>query len=273
MKLILAILIVFSSITQYAPEVIAQTKKPATTRRQAQPTRKPRSRKKPVYVPPKPPRRLTPVSGRRRGMGSRNNCPAVPIPLTALAPFEQKQEVSRQLNKTSRSNTGVVGGLTTLEKPKFLFYVPYTKNFANLSAEFSLIDSKGEDFHRIKTELPAKPGIVSISLPETKSLKVGETYSWFYQVRCSKNSASIPVFVEGYIQRTNLNYSIAKQLSSTTDKQQKTIIYAEKGLWFDALNMLAQLRQSSNNTSLEADWQSLLNSVNLDKISTVPLVD
>ncbi len=68
MKLILTILLILSSIIQYAPQAIAQTKKPLTTQKPVkQPSKKPQSHKKPsrkpVFVPPKPPKGLTSIPG------------------------------------------------------------------------------------------------------------------------------------------------------------------------------------------------------------------
>ena len=272
-KLILTISIILSGITQHAPQVIAQTQKPTVTKKPSQPATKPPSSKKTpsqtVYTP-KPPKNLTPISGRRTGMGSRDSCPAVNIPLTALAPFQQQQQLS---TKTNKSSIGIVGGLTTLEKPSFLFYVPYTQNLTGSNAEFSLLDSKGTDVHRIKTALPPKPGIIKISLPNTVSLQLGQTYQWYFKVRCNGQKASLPMYVEGYIQRSNLDSRVTEQLKTAANPQQKATIYAKEGIWFDALNMLAQIRQSSQNASVEEDWQSLLRSVNLDGIATAPLVN
>lgn len=274
-QLILTISIILSGITQYAPQVIAQTQKATVTKKPSKPATKPPSSKKTpsqtVYTP-KPPKNLTPISGRRTGMGSRDSCPAVNIPLTALAPFQQQQQVS---TKTNKSSIGIVGGLTTLEKPSFWFYVPYTtQNLTNSSAEFSLQDSEGTDIHRIKIAVPANPSIIRISLPNTvKSLEVGKTYRWYFKVRCNGQKASLPVYVEGYIQRSNLDSRVTEQLKTAANPQQKATIYAKEGIWFDALNMLAQIRQSSQNASVEEDWQSLLRSVNLDGIATAPLVN
>lgn len=263
MKSILTILLILSSIIQYAPQAIAENKKPPTTQKPAkqQPSRKPGSPKtpsrKPVFVPPKPPKGLTPIPGRKTGMGSRDNCPAVSIPLTALAPQTQQQ---------NKSNTSIVGGLTSLERPNFFFYVPYTQKTGS-SAEFSLLDSKRMDVHRQKTALPTQPGIIKISLPNTVALKAGQNYRWYFKVRCRNRKASIPIFVTGYIHRNNFDYRIQEQLK-TANPQQQAAIYAQNGIWFDALNTLAQLRQSSQNPSVEQDWQTLLQSVNLDGIAT-----
>lgn len=277
MKLILIIL-TLSSIIQYSPQAIAQTKKPTTDKQPVQSSPTPTSPKKPprkkptrpVFVPPKAPSGLTPISGRRAGMGSRNNCPAVPIPLTALVPFRGEQTVSKQ---TGKSSIGVVGGLTTSERPTFWFYVPYTQK-ANLSAEFSLQDSTGMDVYRKAIALPPKPGVISVSLPNTvKPLEVGKRLRWYFKVRCQQQTASLPVYVEGDIQRINLDSKVTEQLKAAIDEQQKIAIYAKSGIWFDALNMLAKLRQTSGDASVVEDWQTLLQSVNLDNIANAPLVN
>lgn len=273
MKLILIIL-TLSGIIQYSPQAIAQTKKPTTDKQpvQSSPPKKPPRKKptRPVFVPPKAPSGLTPVSGRRAGMGSRNNCPAVPTALTALVPLAEELPV----NKTGKSSIGVVGGLTTSERPTFWFYVPYISS-ANLSAEFSLQDSTGMDVHREKAiALPQKPGVISVPLPNTvKPLEVGQNYRWYFKVRCQQQTASLPVYVEGDIQRINLDSNVTEQLKAATDEQQKIAIYARSGIWFDALNMLAKLRQTSGDASVVEDWQSLLQSIKLDNIATAPLVN
>ncbi|MEA5598407.1 DUF928 domain-containing protein [Rivularia sp. UHCC 0363] len=273
MKLILIIFLTLSSITQYSSAVIAQTKKPSSPRSTSpkKPPRKQPTSRKPVFVPPKTPSRLTPVSGRRTGMGSRDNCPAVSTPLTALVPFREELPVSKQNKKSS---IGVVEGLTTAERPTLWFYVPYTQNLANLSAEFSLQDSNEMDIYRSAIALPQQPGVISVSLPNTvKPLEVGQTYRWYFKVSCQQQTGSLPVYVEGDIQRINLDSAVTEQLIAAVDPREKIAIYAKAGIWFDALNILAQLRQTSGYTSVREDWQSLLKSVQLDNIATAPLVN
>ncbi|WP_375477341.1 DUF928 domain-containing protein [uncultured Nostoc sp.] len=274
MKWILTTALILSSITQYPAQVTDQNKQPVTNKQPAQPVKTPASPQeptsRPVFILPKAPAPLSPVSGRRTGMGSRDNCPAVSIPLTALVPFQEEQKVSKQTNKPI---IGTVEGLTTLERPTFWFYIPYTKDLSNSSAEFSLQDSAENDVYRNAIALPSKPSIIGISLPNTASLEIDKTYHWYLKVRCNQETASIPVYVEGDIKRINLDARVIQQLKAANEPRQKTIIYAEKGIWFDALNMLTQLRISNyNNASLQKDWQSLLQSINLDNIATMPLI-
>lgn len=274
MKLILASALVFSSTLQDPAKVTAQTKPPATNQQPVQPIKKPPIPKtgasRPVFVWPKPPAGLSTVSGRRSGMGSRNDCPAVETHLTALVPFQERLGTNKQ---TDASTSVDVWGLTTSERPMFWFYVPYT----NMSAEFVLQDSEENEIYKNQNiALRAKSGVIGISLPSTVTpLEVGKTYRWFLKIRCNQQqTTSVPIYVEGDIQRVNLNPSLEQQLQGTTDPRQKMAIYAANGIWFDALTMLGQLRlANSDDASLAADWQSLLQSIKLENIAAFPLVN
>ncbi|MBP5977471.1 DUF928 domain-containing protein [Brasilonema sp. CT11] len=273
-KWMLTIALILSSLTYYPAKVTAQTQQPTTTKQPVQPTKGGTSPQqgtsRPVFVFPKTPARLSPVSGRRAGMGSRDNCPAVPTALTALVPLRKEQKVSKL---TDKSISGIVAGLTASERPTLWFYVPYTQDLT-ASAEFILQDSAGNDIYRNAIALPPKPGVIGVSLPSNTSLQVGKTYRWYLKVRCNQQqTASVPIYVEGDIQRVNLDSRVMQQLEAAVDPRQKIAIYAANGIWFDSLTMLAQERQKNpNDASVTEDWQSLLRSVNLDNVATAPLV-
>jgi hypothetical protein len=275
MKWMLTIALILSSVTYYPAKVIAQTQQPTTTKQPVQQTKggtSPQQRtSRPVFVFRKTPARLSPVSGRRAGMGSRNICPAVPTALTALVPLREEQKVSKQIDKPI---SGIVEGLTTSERPTFWFYVPYTQDLT-ASAEFILQDSAGNDIFRNAIALPSKPGVIPVSLPSNTSLQIGKTYRWYLKVRCNQQqTASVPIYVEGDIQRVNLDSRVMQQLEAAVDPGQKATIYAANGVWFDSLTILAQLRQKNpKDASVAEDWQSLLRSVNLDNVATAPLVN
>lgn len=274
MKLILAIALVFSTTLQYPVKVTAQTK-PSTPKKQPiqpvkkTPVPKPKA-SRPVFVPPTPPPGLGPISGRRGGMGSRNDCPAVETPLTALVPIQERVASGKQ---TNTSTVVDVWGLTTSERPTFWFYVPYS----NMNAEFVLQDTEENEIYKNQNiTLTAKSGVIGISLPSTVTpLQVGKTYRWFFKIRCNqKQTTSVPIYVEGDIQRVKLNPILEQQLQEATDSRQKIAIYAANGIWFDALTALGQLRlANSHDGSLAADWQSLLQSVKLENIAAFPLVN
>ncbi|MHC5826831.1 MAG: DUF928 domain-containing protein, partial [Nostoc sp.] len=161
MKWILTTALILISTTQYPAQATDQTKQPVTNKQPAQPVKTPASPQQPtsgpVFILPKVPARLSPVSGRRAGMGSRDSCSAVGTPLTALVPFQESQKVAGQTNK---SIIGIVEGLTTSERPTFWFYIPYTKDLSNSSAEFSLQDSAENDIYRSAIALPSEPSVI-----------------------------------------------------------------------------------------------------------------
>ena len=276
MKWLLTIALILSSTTQYPAKVTAQTQQPATNKQFVQPRNTPatpqKSSSRPVFVLPKTPQKLSPVSGRRAGMGSRDNCPAVKIPLTALVPLQAEKNLG---NQTDNSGIGIVEGLTTSERPIFWFYVPYTQDLANTRAEFILQDSGGADIYKNAIALPPNPSVIGVSLPETvTSLEVGKTYHWYFKVRCQQQTASVPVYVEGDVKRINIDSRVMQQLESTKNTQGKIVIYAKEGIWFDAVTLLAQLRLANDNDpSVKEDWQSLLQSINLENIATAPLMN
>ena len=278
MKLMLVVALSLSSAIQPPAQVTtAQTQKPSTSKQPTQPTKKPNPRQqgtgRPVFVWSKTPSRLSAISGRGTGMGSRADCPNVKTPLTALVPFKEQGLATKQKDNLAPMD---VWGLTTMERPTFLFYVPYIKDIANLSAEFVLQDAEENDVYRQAIALPSKPGVMSVPLPSNVApLQVNKTYRWYFKVHCNQQqTASYPVQVEGDIQRVNLQPNVAKQIAATTDPREKIAIYAASGIWYDPLNMLAQRRKANpNDVSLATDWQSLLQSIKLQQLATAPLLN
>jgi hypothetical protein len=163
-----------------------------------------------------------------------------------------------------------VWGLTTAARPTFWFYVPYS---GNLPATFVLQDADENDVLRQNLSLPSQPGVVAVKMPATTPpLQEGKLYHWYFKVYCDAKKSSSPVFVEGGIQRVALSRAIAHQLT-TASPQQKVDLYAAKGIWYDALTLLADLRLANpTDPSYQATWAKLLRSVNLGDVAAAPLV-
>jgi hypothetical protein len=275
MKLMLVVALSLSSAIQYPAQVTAQTKQPPTSKpaQTKKPTFPQRGASRPVFVWSKTPPGLSTIPGRGTGMGSRENCPQIETPLTALVPFKERGLATKQKDNSAPMD---VWGLTTAERPTFWFYVPYTKDVANVSAEFVLQDAKENDVYRQAIALPPKSGVMSVPLPSTVApLQVSKTYRWYFKIHCNQQqTTSYPVQVEGDIQRVSLNPNVAKQLAAATDPREKIAIYAASGIWYDPLNMLAQLRLANpNDVSLVTDWQSILQSIKLQQLATAPLLN
>ncbi|MEH2182651.1 DUF928 domain-containing protein [Nostoc sp.] len=211
--------------------------------------------------PPIPPG--SPPGGRVRGGAKRGEpaCPTSKIDLTALVPFTQ--EANSVIN---------VWGQTTVEHPSWFFYVPYTKDSPYI-VEFVLQDPDANKVYKKAIALPDKPGIVRVSLPSTApGLAVGQQYRWFFTINCDKQQNAPPTFVEGVIKRVNLSQATVKQLE-TAEPLKRYAIYAQNGIWYEALTTLAELRQKNpQDPALKAEWRNLLGSIRLDDVAEEPIL-
>ncbi|MEH1853940.1 MAG: DUF928 domain-containing protein [Nostoc sp.] len=214
-------------------------------------------------IPPGPP-----PGGRVRGGAKRSGpdgCKITKLDLTALVPFTQ--EADSVIN---------VWGQTTVEHPSWFFYVPYTKDLP-YAVEFVLQedpDSKdSKEIYRKAIALPDKPGVIRVSLPtNTPALAVDKQYRWFFTINCDKEKNSPPTYVEGVIKRVNLSAATVKELE-TTEPRKRYAIYAQKGIWYEALTTLAELRQKKpQDAALQAEWLNLLGSIHLDDVSGEPIL-
>ncbi|MEH1845786.1 MAG: DUF928 domain-containing protein [Nostoc sp.] len=198
-----------------------------------------------------------PPGGRVRGGAKRGpTCPLTKPDLTALVPF------------TEQANSVInVWGQTTVERPSWFFYVPYTKDLP-YEVEFVLQDQDFNEIYQKAIALPDKPGVISVSLPTTApALALDKEYRWFFTINCDKQKDSPPTFVEGVIKRVELNPAALKELQ-TAEPLKRYAIYAQNGIWYEALTTLAQLRQKNpKDAALQAEWRNLLSSISLDDIA------
>lgn len=163
-------------------------------------------------------------------------------------------------------------GLTYSSNPTFYWYVP--KSTAK-TAKFLLLNSDDSDIvYETSLTLPNQSGIVSYTLPSNaSSLEVGKLYHWYLVVGCNQIDQSANPAVEGWVERVAPEASISSQLQKADAKGQAKI-YAENGIWHEAVTTVATLRKS-NATGADtiAGWTELLKSVNLEAIAAEPLLE
>jgi Domain of Unknown Function (DUF928) len=198
---------------------------------------------------------------KRRGMATRDNCPAADTPLTALIP---EDDVSKAVEAS----------------PTFWFFIP-KKGSKMLKGEFVLQDEQNNDVYRISFPVQKSQGIFSISLGNQKTLEKNKIYQWYFKLYCgtdaddqSEHQKSLikPTFVRGWIQRVVLRSQQQQQLDAATSPRQRIAFYAENGIWYSALTELAKLRQTNpqNQEVLARDWSQLLRSIGLHELSNIP---
>lgn len=163
-------------------------------------------------------------------------------------------------------------GLTTRQHPQFFVYLPQT---SATEAEFLLIDPNGDYEYRARYTVPETGGVVRIELPESETaLQEGIEYEWMFAIVCDPNSRDKDIVDGGTIKLTELSSTQNSQLQQA-EPLKRAQLYAEYGIWHDAVETLATLTCSdSSNPVLRSNWQQLLTSepVKLDSITTQPLV-
>ncbi|MDB9529437.1 DUF928 domain-containing protein [Oscillatoria sp. CS-180] len=155
-------------------------------------------------------------------------------------------------------------GQTVEGYPTFYFYLPPTE--ARQLKLVMLNDATNEFVYEGRFSIQANSGIASVSLPNNglqRPLEVGQRYVWYLAVICDENDPSADVVVEGYVERV-APIAAADEASPTV----LPAIYAEEGLWYDAVNASAELKEDGSST----EWETLLEAVELDDLIAVPLL-
>jgi hypothetical protein len=190
--------------------------------------------------------------GQQTAGENRGSCPSANNSLTALIPV---------------SNVGQ----TVEAHPSFWVYIPYS-NKQIQKAEFVLQTASREDVWRSPVTIEARSGYVNLKLPNTISpLKIGNWYRWYLKVSCSSNTLASPKFVQGWISRIPMDSNLHSALAN--NPQQDYSIYAEHGIWYDAIDrLLKSYQQDPDNPIFQQDWHNLLEAkgVNL-KLSPLEL--
>lgn len=230
------------------------------------------------FTPPPPPPDRS-AAGERGGAASRG-CGNGEQSLMALVP-DYKQTINLDGGETIPVTK--IWGLTTDEYPTFWFFVPYNKSSIT-EMEFVIQDksqNKSKTIYREILNKPEKPGIISVDTKKAiEPLQVGKTkyqkkYHWFLKlkVKCSPQRSVESKSVDGWIERVNLSSNLTKNIQQATPLQQ-AVLYAENGIWHDALTALGEARLAKpKDASLLANWTSLLKSEELDSLANYPPIN
>ena len=141
-------------------------------------------------------------------------------------------------------------GSTTIERPTFWVNVPKT------SAQQAILlikKSSNPDWHQSVThsqqsiDLTGKAGLIGIKWSENApALEIGESYQWVVALVCGNQPNPNDPLVATGIKRIAKS-PISKQLSNTFTQLDKASIYAQNGVWYDALDILIAEKASLNN--------------------------
>jgi hypothetical protein len=161
-------------------------------------------------------------------------------------------------------------GTTVSANPTLFWYVPQTEA---KSAEFVIVDARGNEIYQTALALNGTPGVVQLSLPASVSLETGKDYQWYFGLVCDRGQQSQEAFVRGAIERTELNLEQKTKLAAAKEPLEKAEVYARAKVWQETLMILAQLRsERPNDSKITQVWKELLDSVQLEAIATEPLI-
>lgn len=206
--------------------------------------------------------------GNRKGGGTRDGyiCSALDINenLMALVPaVEPEPTISH------------VWGLTLEASPTLWFYVPYQPKDIK-GGELEIWDEthsdprKYQQIYQGKFTVTNTPGAIALTLPSTVKLEPGKNYHWYLTLNMNCDRVAQAVNVNGWIQRVKFNNHLSLQQLGDRDR---LIFYAENGIWFDAITLLAQMRRRQPETQIWlTDWQTLLGDIGLEEFANKPIV-
>ena len=172
-------------------------------------------------------------------------------------------------------------GLTVAERPTFFWHVE--KSSAQ-EIYFEIVeyntDGRGKDgpsVYQTTFSLPATPGVISTKLPPSSGLEAGKTYRWYVEALCgSYPSEEVRSVASGWVERIDASPALSSQLVRAETSEVRSQVYAEAGIWFDALNILGQERIAADTDTLKTKWEGLLealNLTNLEGIANAPLMN
>ena len=155
-------------------------------------------------------------------------------------------------------------GFTIKEKPTLYWY---QSKPANAKFEFAIVgEDPSKPVFTIGYTPAAGTGIQSIKLSEHDVLlKKGIEYSWYVTIIPDDEHRTKDVFASGAIERIAPPLKVAKSL---TNKSKKDLAYilADEGIWYDALEMISHLIESSPSENLFKELRAeLLDQGNLSE--------
>jgi len=160
-------------------------------------------------------------------------------------------------------------GLTTKEQPVLYWYLTKT---ISTPMEFTLIDDGIKPLIETSMKPPFQAGVQRVRVEDFGvKLMPGKQYRWFVALVVDPERRSKDVLAGGTIERSALPEAAALKLSKA-DKSEAPLIYAETGLWYDAVAAITDLIDAApKDAALRAQRASLLRQVGLKEIAEYDL--
>ncbi|NJN72659.1 MAG: DUF928 domain-containing protein [Limnothrix sp. RL_2_0] len=161
-------------------------------------------------------------------------------------------------------------GRTASSHPTIFVYLP---PMGTEEIFFSLQDQDGNFLY--DTFIPGVPngGVVAVSIPaNAPPLVVDKPYLWYF-APIEPGGRLLPnnYAVTGWVKRVDAQLS--PQDMAETAPIKRAIAYAEQGLWYDTLKILADaLVENPDNGEIHTEWHDLLQQIDLEVLSTQSII-
>lgn len=166
-------------------------------------------------------------------------------------------------------------GINTAKSPQIFFYIPKINQQKPL--EFVLRNEQDELIYEAFLQTTGD-GIIGIEVPDNVSANLLETdrnYHWYLSIVCNFQQRSRDLVVEGWLHQGDVDLATKNELNTASAIEQAEL-YHQQGYWYDALAVLADTHQSSNQQEqpiIREKWTELLGSVGLDNLAQKPFID
>lgn len=148
-------------------------------------------------------------------------------------------------------------GLTTSDRPILYFYNrDLTQKTSLFFAVYDTTRGIALTVYETSFEVSEFVGVIGLILPSEVQIQAGKTYRWYLE---DVNEVIGEIeYLAGTIERIETNTELETQLTEAQTALDRAKVYAEAGIWYDALETLARERQVADTPELNAQWKSLL---------------
>lgn len=160
-------------------------------------------------------------------------------------------------------------GLTIRDQPEFYWHLSEATQYP---IEFTLIEESAvSPVVEARMPSPSETGIQRIQLSTYRvRLKENSEYRWFVAIVPDPNSRSKDILAGGFIEKITTSEQLRTRLSEASDDWAPRV-YAEEGIWYDALSAISKLIDAApNDARLRRQRTELLEQVGLEEISADP---
>jgi len=157
-------------------------------------------------------------------------------------------------------------GFTTSEQPSLYWFI---SGPTSLPVELTLMDPQGiQPILETRLPAPVKAGVQRVRLADHNvRLSPGAAYRWFVAVVPDSDRRSKDILAGGAIERVETPEDLKSKLAQTA-KQDLPSVYAEAGIWYDALGAISDLIEASpQDQELRKQRAAMLAQVGLPTLS------